>query len=204
VELSDLNDLHYIIHIDNLSSILQHGIVCHKRAKLFDHISVASPAIQERRKNKLIPGSSGLSLHEYVNLYINARNPMLYTILDSTSEFKSEDIGILSVSTDILFLPEVIITDCNAARDLVTFNPSPSGLKKLDKNLVFAKYWNDPDPIQKDKKKGAICAEVLVPHRVAPSQIKKIYVSNTTAKTKIDIMGISLDVVINHALFFNK
>jgi hypothetical protein len=34
------------------------------------------PEIQRRRAGRVVPG--GRSLHEYVNLYICARNPMLY------------------------------------------------------------------------------------------------------------------------------
>ncbi len=30
---SDLNELHFITHIENVTSIMQHGILCHRRVK---------------------------------------------------------------------------------------------------------------------------------------------------------------------------
>ena len=62
----DLKELHYITTIRNVPSILSKGILSHKLAKKINHNSVAMEVIQERRKNKIVPG--GRPLHEYVNL----------------------------------------------------------------------------------------------------------------------------------------
>ncbi len=72
---SDLAELHFITHIANVASILEHGILCHKKAKRLDPASVAMPEIQDIRAKKAVP--AGKPLHEYANLYIHARNPML-------------------------------------------------------------------------------------------------------------------------------
>ena len=40
------------------------------------HVSVAMPAVQDRRARKIVPG--GRRLHGYANLYICARNPMMF------------------------------------------------------------------------------------------------------------------------------
>jgi len=71
----DITELHFIAPIANVPSILRHGILSHRQADRLAHDSVAMPEVQERRKNKLIPGAR--HLHEYANLYFDAHNPML-------------------------------------------------------------------------------------------------------------------------------
>jgi len=68
---NDLGELHYITPIGNVASIMSKGIFSHKRSKKIQHDSVAMQEIQDRRKKKVIPG--GPPLHDYVNLYLNAR-----------------------------------------------------------------------------------------------------------------------------------
>jgi len=76
MDRNDLTELHYITKIRNVPSIMTKGILSHKQSKKIDHNSVAMEEIQERREKKIVPG--GRPLHEYVNLYFHARNPMLY------------------------------------------------------------------------------------------------------------------------------
>ncbi len=71
----EITKLYFIAPIANVPSILQHGILSNKLSGQIDHHSVAMPEIQERRKNKQIPGAR--PLHDYANLYFDAHNPML-------------------------------------------------------------------------------------------------------------------------------
>jgi hypothetical protein len=75
---AELPELHFIAPIDNLASIIAQGILCHERAKNVGHRSVAMEEIQERRRKVIVPG--GLRLHQYANLYINARNKMMFKL----------------------------------------------------------------------------------------------------------------------------
>ncbi len=74
----ELDELHYITLIDNVASILTKGILSHRLAEKVPHGSVAMQEVQDRRRNKKVPG--GRMLHEYVNTYFSARNPMLYLL----------------------------------------------------------------------------------------------------------------------------
>jgi hypothetical protein len=69
---SELEELHYITPIDNLRSIVKHGILSNRQAKRLKHASVAVDEIQERRAKILVPG--GRPLHHYACLYICGRN----------------------------------------------------------------------------------------------------------------------------------
>lgn len=76
VDREQLRELHYITPISNVSSIAARGLLSHRRAARHNPDSVALATVQERREAKPVP--RGRPLHEYVNLYVNARNPMLY------------------------------------------------------------------------------------------------------------------------------
>jgi hypothetical protein len=137
---SDLRELHYITTISNVASIITHGILSHKSAAKVRHTSIAMEEVQERRKKKIVPG--GRPLHDYVNLYICARNPMLYVRLS-----EHQNLCVVQIHPDILDEPGVIITDCNAASDYARFAQAPQGLSIVDKDLTFAEYWTHPDPV---------------------------------------------------------
>ena len=155
--------------------------------------------IQSIRAKKSVPG--GRPLHDYVNLYIDARNPMMYKIVCETSASHT-NLCVLIISTDVLDLPNVIITDGNAASDYTLFMPSPKGLKYVNEDIVFAEYWTDPDDIIYLKKKRIKCAEVLVPDRVPAEFINGAYVSCHEAKQKLLETGFDLPIYINSHLFF--
>lgn len=192
---SDLTELHFITHIENVISILKNGILCHRRAKKLYPVSVAMLEIQDIRAKKVVPG--GKPLHEYANLYIHARNPMMYKRSDRHLE-----LCVLRVSTDVLDFPNVVIADGNAASGYTAFWPSPSGLAQLNKDLVFAEFWTDLDPIVKWRKARMRSAEVLVPEKVDPTFISGAYVSCENAMEKLGQIASELSISIDAHLFF--
>ncbi len=195
MERYELQELHYITPICNTPLILEHGILSHVRASRLPHQSVAMEVIQDRRTGVHVPG--GRPLHEYVNLYICARNPMLCKL-----QAQHQTIGVLFVSPDVLDLPGTIVTDSNASSKYVRFGPAPHGLRIVNRELTFAEYWTDQDTIQEWRKKAAKCAEVLVPDQVAPRFILGVYVSCEQAKRQVETFGLNLPVSIQQHLFF--
>jgi len=73
---NELEELHFITAIDNVLSILEHGILCYQQAINVQHTSIAMNVVQQRRDDKIIPNAG--SLHSFANLYFHARNPMMY------------------------------------------------------------------------------------------------------------------------------
>ncbi|MGH2768869.1 MAG: DarT ssDNA thymidine ADP-ribosyltransferase family protein, partial [Actinomycetota bacterium] len=71
----DLEELHYITAVENVASILQHGILSHELSRRMAHRSLSKELVQERRRTVVVP--NGRRLHDYANLYICARNPTL-------------------------------------------------------------------------------------------------------------------------------
>lgn len=175
---TELTDLHFITPIDNLASILAHGILSHNQMVQRKHISVALQTVQDRRAAKVVPG--GRHLHDYANLYICARNPMMYL-----RRSQHENLCVLSISPAVLDVPGTVITDQNAASDYVRFAASPDGLVHVDHALTFARNWTHPDDqIAEWRHKAAKCAEVLVPDSVQPDYIRSVYVSGDVGRQR--------------------
>ncbi len=195
MDRADVRELHYITAIANVPSILLHGILSHSLAAQLAHDSVAMPEIQERRRNKQIPGAR--PLHDYANLYFDAHNPML-----SKCRNRNNDICVLRVDQGVLNLPNVIITDRNAATDMVRFWNVADGLARLDYQRLFAQYWTHPDDLyDQANHKAEKCAEVLVPDRVEAEMIMGAYVANRIALGAFQALNTGLAAQV-HGLFF--
>ncbi|MEJ2705775.1 MAG: DUF4433 domain-containing protein [Sedimentisphaerales bacterium] len=195
MERSELRELHFITPISNVPSITEQGILSNIRARRMQHDSIAMSEIQARRARVRVPG--GRRLHEYANLYICGRNPMLYKRLD-----RRDRLCVLAVSSEVLDLQGVIITDQNAGGDYVQFKAAPRGLSIVDRNLTFADDWRSPNQIIYWQQKAAKCAEVLVPDCVEPGFIQKVYVSCEKTRSQLEAMSLGIPVQIDRHLFF--
>jgi hypothetical protein len=197
----ELQELQYITHMENLGSILERGILSHRRAQGLTHRSVAKEGVQDLRARVRVPG--GRPLHEYANLYICGRNPALRLMIENAGG--DEGLVVLRVSTNVLDLPAVVITDQNAVSEYRLFRPSPEGLAIVDQELVFAEYWTHPDDqISEWRHRSIKCAEVLVPDRVEPQYVVGAYVSCEEASNRVGELAPELEVSIDPHLFFRR
>ncbi len=186
-----IRELHNIAHFENVPSILDRGILCHRQASRLQHVSVADDDVQARRAATRVPG--GLPLHRYACLYVDARNAMLYRLLGTAP------LVVLVVDPRVLDLPEVIVSDRNAASGTARFRAAREGIVSLVEAEVYAEWWNESrDAMQKR------CAEVLVPERIEPTLITHAYVADESdARTLRSTIGErSIDVRVNSHLFF--
>lgn len=179
---------------------MRYGILSHERAAALPHQSVASEVIQDRRRWKRVPNGTlyGALLHSYVNLYFDARNPMLSRLLYDGYT----DLVILRVSQAVLDIPGTIVTDGNAACNNTRFLPSPGGLCDLNRNLIFADDWTDPVTTIYWEKKRIKNAEVLVPGQIDASYILGCYVSTTTTAGELQETARLLNVTVNGRIYF--
>ena len=195
MEIERIKELHYISPIVTVPSIITHGILSHRRAEQLPHVDISMDEVQQRRSQKSVPG--GKNLHEYANLYFDAHNPML-----SRRRENNSDICILRVLPEVLYLPDVIITDRNASSDYVRFFNFPMGLQYVDEEKIYAQYWTDNDPFIYMEKKSKKCAEVLVPDKVDPAYIFAAYVYDENSKEKLLNMGFGRQVDIKPGIYF--
>jgi len=192
-------ELHFITPIRNVQSILRHGILSNERVEKHTHRSVANSNVQKIRDNIRIP--NGLNLHQYANLYFDARNPMLYTLMTNGSD----DLCILRLDKFLMTSPGVVISDRNAASRYANFWSYSEAMVKLDLDAIYAHYWaNHVDPIELMEHKSIKCAEVLVPQQVEPKYITGAYVPDTHTKELLTELGFDREIIVNANKFFNK
>jgi hypothetical protein len=196
VELDQINELHYITPLVNLPSILELGILSNKRVKSVPHSSVADEAVQDRREDVQVPG--GLRLHEYVNLYFNARNAMMY----KRQGFHAE-LGVVSINRACMNIEGVVVADRNASVGPARFGSPAEIVPKLDSDLIFSEWWiQHDDYFDRLNHKQAMCAEVLVPRALPPSFIRGVYVSCAATLAICEAQGLGCKFRVNEYLFF--
>jgi hypothetical protein len=195
----ELEELHYITHVDNVRSISEAGVLSHRRVRTIKHRSVADPDVQDRRRRKQVPG--GLFLHEYANLYMTARNPMLY--LRARVDGLADELCVVRISEAVLDLPDVVVTDMNAASPYCRFYAVTEGLEQVDADRVFRHYWTDGDVLEQERCKKAKFTEVLVPERVEPVHIEGVYAGTKAAEKAIESLSLGLEITLDSELFFD-
>lgn len=195
MDRDEVKELHFITTMDDLGSILRRGILCHNRARRLPHRSIASEDVQDIRRGKSVPG--GRSLHNYANLYFDARNAMMYFLRDEP------DLVVIRVSPEVLDIPDTVVADGNAANGPTRFYPSPDGLQRLDSARIFARSWDDPNYWVKKEKKRVRQAEVLVPDLVPSEYIEGCYV-DTREKRRACLEFEDLTAVDVHREIFFK
>ena len=192
----ELDELGYIVPIATVPSILRSGILSHRRATRIPHESIADQNVQGLRAKVVVP--NGRALHEYANLYICPRNPMLFKRRDC-----HERICVLRVSPDVLDLPDVVVTNSNAGSKWVRFSPAPGGFSIVDRERTFAQWWTHPEDQKEEwRHTSQKCAEVLVPDVVPATYITGAYASCDGSRQRLAGLAPSLPVTVNRDLFF--
>ena len=186
--------LYHITSISNLSSILFRGILSHHYIQTYNlgYTDISDYQVQQIRSCKNI---KGISLHQYVPLYFNPRNPMLYTRKSVQSQ-----LAILGIDPVILFQPYTIVSDGNAAADhTVFYEANIKNLSCLNWGIIREFHWAD----QPDGKRIK-CSEVLVYPRIAVAKILKIFCYSQESLTQIKTQEFNQDVNIevNPNLYF--
>jgi len=193
----ELHELGYIVPIATVPSILQRGILSHRRAERIAHESIALQDVQDLRAEKTLP--NGRALHEYANLYICPRNPML--LKKSTIH---DQICVLQVSADVLDIRNTIVSDSNAASKYVRFRPAPTGLRIVDRDRTFAEWWTHDNQIEQWRHSAQKCAEVLVPDVVPAPYVIGAYVSCDDSRQRLHRLAASLPITVDPHLFFQR
>ena len=166
-----LTELGYIVPIATVPSILQHGILSHNRAAKLQHEDISLKQVNDYRATVIVPApGGGRKLHDYANLYICPRNPMLLKKTDM-----HEQLCVLRVNANAIDIPGAIVTDANAGSKYTkNFKPAPGGLSLVNYERTFADWWAHPDNrIEFFRHSAEKCAEVLVPNVVLRRHLRR-------------------------------
>ncbi len=195
--------LYYITHINNLRSILEHGILSHNaiEAAALSYHRIDHESVNNLCASRYTP--DGRSLWDYANLYFQPRNAMLYQVFfDPRKNSKLRDnIVVLKIDPSILRKDGICIADGNAARRETQIFPRAEGLAAIRqlKKVLAQEFWKE-----EDGSKRRMMAECLVPERVEPQYIREIYVPDATTQQRVAelIQPSALPVIPDAYLFF--
>ena len=176
-----IDGLYHITNLQNLGHILEYGLLSHKKAHsrinryLFGLTvsNISDSDVQDIRRTKKL---NNKSLQEYVCLYFNPRNPMLFKIKD-----QQEELIILAIDHLLLLEQDVYFSDGNAAAQTTKFYNNLSQLKQVNWEIVGSSFWSD----QVDGKRIK-CSEVLVPFTIAVERIQKVFCYNNKQVQQIE------------------
>lgn len=188
--------LYNIMPISNIPSVIENGLLCYNKVITLNHYSIALNGVQERREKVKIPG--GMWLHQYANLYFTHHNPMLFLRKDN-----ADSLCVLAFDSSILDIDGCIVSDRNAATELVRFYSPEDGIERINFDKVFAEFWTHPENIYEYQNHKAIkCAEVLVPEKVEYEYIVGAYVSSEESKNRMIEMNFNKPIIVKPSVFF--
>ena len=183
-QITEKKYLYNIMPVSNIPSVIHRGILSYDQVRLIQHQSVAMNEVQVRRDRVIIPKVER-RLHSYANLYFTHHNPMMYKRKD-----QADELCILAIDSKIMNVPGCILTDQNAASSVARFYSPEEGLREINFDKVFAKYWTSSDYYEEKNNKRIKCAEVLIPDKIPFGFVCGAYVaSNDRTSTSNSILG---------------
>ena len=197
----NIKSLYYITHINNLPSILRHGILSHRQIEKqgIPFTPIYNPEIVASRESRNTPERK--SLWEYANVYFQPRNPMLYKVLSETDK---KDVVIIGISPQVIDTTGAFISLGNAASSLTPITDAEKGLHIISDELwsiINSDWWKTEDGT-----KRKIMAECLVPNSISPTQIHSIYATSQLVADKIRPVladySLQVSVVVEPHMFF--
>ena len=192
--------LYYIVHLDNLVSILERGILSHRQieGQGIEHLTIYNNEVIDRRSSRVVIEDK--TLWDFANLYLQPRNAMLYSVINKIGV---NSIAIISVNKEVLKIRGAFITTGNAAGNesiIVPVSEAKPILSQIRKD-IDKDWWN-----KDDGSKRKIMAECLVPDFIPPSYIQAIYVANSRVKENAELKILdfneNLQVVVEPEKFF--
>lgn len=167
-----LQSLWYIVHIDNLGSILEHGILA-KNLVPDGHTSFANEEIQSHRHAIRPDPEYSFTIHDYVPLFFTSKPPLLYKFRQTQEIIK------IQISTELLAIPGAIFFDMNARSPRANVYYEPQDLVHLNWGIIFAPSWiTGQDPEIDHTNRLYRQAEAGIPLRVIPNYFQRIVVQS--------------------------
>ena len=166
-----INFLYYLVHVDNMSSISQNGLLSRNRVRECDLAEdIADENVIETRQRKPF---FNRSLLDFVPLYFTPKNPMLFVRKEI-----QDKIAILCLNKNLLLQEGTVFTDGNAASMETKCFRNPMALENLDWECIRAQHWPEFEDGRRKR-----CAEVLVPDQISFSHVQRIITRTEDAQS---------------------
>ncbi len=220
----DIEELHYILPISSLASVIRYGVLSYKRVKdkRLDHVDISNPEVQARREIPILradPKKKRLTIHRHANFYLNAHNAMMFVDVwkkiksghyelerGAEEAYKHQELCVLRIHREVLERGDAVLSTRNAAKGMATFflpaqDPlySPRSTHYLTVERVEG-YDKEGKPIR--------MAEVLLPYQVDSSYIGGVFVSCENSRDMVQGILSSIEkplpITIHPSLFFQR
>ena len=182
---------YHFTHVDNLADIVRHGgLLSHNllREERVAYTDISDASVQHWRQRP--EPVFGRPIHDYVPLYLNPRNPMLYRL-----HGLSPELVMLAVEIDRDCPAPRVFADGNAACRDTRFGDRLEAVGPAQEALCASSWSWIPDG------KRLRCAEMLVPDRISLAMIDGIYCMNDSVRAFAQrILGRA--VQIDRSLYF--
>ncbi len=177
----NIEKLYYMTHIDNVPSILEHGILCYNKIRFIEHKNISDFHVQRWRDRRPVEGYR--TIHDYVPLYFATHTPMQYVITHhKDSSYYINDVFLAFIEVDpfkVFQIPGVVFTDGNSACRETQFFKNINDLEQIDWNIIKKKKC-----ISREYKRKK-SAEVLIPDSVSVDYFLGLVVFSEELKKEI-------------------
>ena len=180
--------LYHMTHINNLQSILKHGLQAHDNK--YKKVDISDCDVNSRRSRK--EPIYHKSIHSYVPFYFNPKNNMLCRRRNIQN-----DIAILVLKRGLLLKQGTIFTDSNASTDRAKFYNNLGDLNKLNFQCIYTNGYYSGYADGANKR----MAEVLVSSTVNSDCIEAIICNNSNTKNKISRIS-NKQILVNSNFYF--
>ena len=187
--------LYHMTHISNLKGIFKNGLMSHNQVERY--VDISNYNVNNRRDRKDNPHK--ISLHQYVPLYFNPRNAMLYTC---QKQYR-EDIVILGIDNRVISNDYTLFSEGNAARKDSKITTNKLDLISFKWPKINSLVWSDENNIVNEELKSLMMSECLIFNWLHPKYISKIICSNEHVRTFLLQQSLyNVDIEVNKNLFF--
>ena len=167
-------ELFHLTHITNLKPISDQGLKCHN--DISGNEDISNPKVNILREREI---KSFGSLHDYVPLYFNPRNAMLY---QTCINFKDEII-ILEIKKEIINKNNTLFSRGNAAKKNSYFTHCKIKVASFDWDMINSETWKDPGG--SEEQKSMMMSECLIYKSISSSHIKRIHCKDISTANKV-------------------
>lgn len=192
-----LSRLYHITTLENLSSIIQSGIMSRN---LIERLNItpdfiSNSEIMDNRKTVFVEQDK--NLHHYANTYFQPRNSMLYSLVKE----QSKTIIVIEVNLD-LFSPGIFVSDGNAVNSQLISSSDPNYhdyLVKFEEKVVNTSEFSGTV-------KRQVMAECLVPDIIESKYVKSVHIhveDNTKMRIQKILQSSEIDLIDDPYMFCN-
>ena len=194
--LRDLDfKLYHMTHISNLKGIFKDGLMSHNLVRAY--VDISNNDVNNRRSRNDNPHK--INLHQYVPLYFNPRNAMLFTC---QKQF-GEDVVILEIRNEEISNDYTLFSEGNAARQDSKITTNKLDLANFKWEAINSLVWSDNYSGVNVKLKSLMMSECLILNRLNPQHILRIFCSNEIVRARLLQQSLNnVDVEVDESLFF--